>query len=124
MRIIDLKALRLMPEGTIFQKYAPCYFEDLQVFGGACGERDFIAASLTSCPIKVDSDSDMVAKLDRMEKEHASLPVDLEFFGRDGCFEDEQLFAIWESDDLSRLRDAIERAIMLPSPILEQETEG
>lgn len=102
MRIVDLTALRAMPQGTLFQKWSPCYFGDMEIFDSALGEMDFISCSFGADPIG-SSGEDFGARCDDMAEDGVSYPVSFEGYGRDGCFEPRQLFAVWEPDDVRAL---------------------
>lgn len=101
MKIINLAEFRAMPEGTVFCKYEPCNFGELQI-KGETWESDFISASLTGV-IESDGSSDMFDKLLQYEKTKESFPLDIEYYGRDGLFEENQLFAVYEKKDIAQL---------------------
>jgi len=101
MKIINLTEFRAMPEGTVFCKYEPCCFGELQI-KGETWEHDFISASLTGV-IESEGSDDMFDKLLQYEKTKESFPLDIEYYGRDGLFETNQLFAVYEKKDISQL---------------------
>ena len=101
MKIINLTEFRAMPEGTVFCKYQPCCFGELEI-KGETWEHDFICASLTGV-IESEGSDDMMNKLDQYEKSKESFKLDLEYYGRDGLYEDNQLYAIYEKSDIQQL---------------------
>lgn len=101
MRIVDLTEFRAMPEGTIFCKYSPCNFGDLEI-KGETWESDFICASLTGC-IESDGSDDMLDKLLKYEKTKESFSLNVDYYGRDGLYDKEQLYAIYENADIEQL---------------------
>lgn len=66
MKIINLQQLRQQPEGTVFCKYEPQVFGELELFGGICGE-DFVSASLIAWPLS-NSSNETYDILDNAEK--------------------------------------------------------
>lgn len=101
MKIVDLSEFREMPVGTIFCKYEPCIFGELEI-KGETWESDFISAPLTGCIESEDTD-DMVGKLDKYVETKESFRLDIECYGRDGMFESKQLFAVYEKRDIAQL---------------------
>jgi hypothetical protein len=104
MRIVNLATFLTMPEGTFYQKYQPCYFGHLAIFEGRCGEIDFISDDAIELPIPTEL-------VDAMVEMNETCEVDFENTGRDGMFEPNQLFAVWERGDIKRLMTACERAM-------------
>ncbi len=111
MKIVPLKDFRALPSGTIFCKYDPIVFGDLCI-KGETWETDFISASLTNW-IECDSSSDLTDKLEKYQETKESFKLDLECYGRDGYFDDNQLFAIYEKDDLSQLIDVLKKSLIV-----------
>lgn len=83
-------------------KYHPCIFEALSVKGDTLPPRDFTLAEL-SAPVYATDSGDHSAKLFDAEENGASLQLYFDCYWRDGCFEDNQLFAVYEKDDLAGL---------------------
>lgn len=102
MKIVNLKTFRALPPNTVFAKYQPCVFEELEI-KGETWEHDFLVTSNLSSAIKCSGSGEFRELLDRAEKEGISLAMDFDTEGRDGCFEDDQLFAVWEEADVRAL---------------------
>ena len=101
MKILNLEEFRAMPEGTVFMKYEPCVFEDLQV-KGETWETDFTAANITYWPDCTGSE-DFSDKLFLAQEEGRSVLLDFDCYGRDGCFDKNQLFAVYDKRDIETL---------------------
>lgn len=101
MKIVDLSTFRAMPAGTLFSKYEPCYFEDLSIKGETMAF-DFLVQPIADA-IECNGSDKFVAKLDGAHITGASLAMDFDCQGRDGCFDDGQLFAVWERADVEAL---------------------
>jgi len=105
MKIINLTEFRGMPQGTVFCKYDPCCFGELQI-KGETWDSDFISAPLTGV-IESEGSSDMFEKLIQYEKTKESFSLDIECYGRDGLFEPNQLFAVYEKKDIAQLANKL-----------------
>jgi hypothetical protein len=111
MKIVDRKTFLALPEGTVFSKYQPYIFGELQIKGSTLkSSGDFCAYSITSA-IDYDSSEDLFEKLDRMEKNGEAVPMDFDSGGRDGCFDLDQLFAVWDEQDVRKLIGRLEQSI-------------
>jgi hypothetical protein len=103
MKIINLDQFIALPAGTVFAKYKPCYFEDLCIKGDSILEtKDFFYQDIVGAIDAGDSGewSDLLFK---SQETGASLAMDFQCQGRDGCFEADQLFAVWERQDVQSL---------------------
>lgn len=100
------------PLNTPFQKYAPCYTENIGFFMGRCGERDFFYEDVDGLhPAESTGSNDLSKILDRCQASGESYDVDLEWSSRDGCFEDDQLFIIWEKKDIELLIERLKKCL-------------
>ena len=102
MKIVKRKEFLSLPANTLFSKYSPCYFRSLEIKGDSLCSNDFFTNELASS-IHCDGSDQMVEILSDAEKTGKSIEIDLDTEGRDGLFDDEQLFAIWETKDIEKL---------------------
>jgi hypothetical protein len=110
MRIVDRQAFLLMSEGTVFSKYAPCYFRELMV-KGETRSSDFMYQPITDA-IDANSSADYADKLDQAYSHGISIAMDLDCQSRDGLFEEDQMFAVWERSDVEQLIARLHRALV------------
>lgn len=101
MKILNLEQFRALPENILFSKYEPCVFGELEI-KGETWECDFLTQQITGA-IDCEDSGDFIDKLDAAQKSGASISIDLDCMGRDGCFDDGQLFAVWEDEDVAKL---------------------
>lgn len=101
MKIVNLQTFRTLPSGTIFMKYAPCYFEALSVKGDTL-EHDFVSGEMAA-PVDANDSGEWADKLFEAAENGTSVGLDFDCYGRDGCFEDKQLFAVYEKEDMEKL---------------------
>lgn len=107
MKILNLKEFRALPSGTVFMKYVPAAFGPLLIKGETI-ECDFFYTNVT-CEADADNSSIMMDMLDKAEADSDySVPMNFEVEGRDGLYEKEQLFAVYEQDDLYGLLNALQ----------------
>jgi hypothetical protein len=103
MKIVNLTTFLSLPAGTLFSKYTPYCFGELYIKSDSIHQsRDFLYREIVSAVDSEDSD-DYREKLDRAEHHGESISMDFDTESRDGTFEDKQLFAVWESEELQNL---------------------
>jgi hypothetical protein len=99
-----------LPENTLFSKYEPCCFEDLMIKGKTMSN-DFLVQAIADA-IEHEDSGEFCDKLEDCRKNGTSVNMDFYCESRDGFFEEDQLFAIWEEKDkldlLKRLIDGID----------------
>lgn len=114
MKIVDRVTFLAMPAGTVFQKYKPHIFKGLEVKGETWGN-DFIAAPLAAdgpWPLDCDSSEQRIERLLAMADEGVSSgPLDFDSTARDGCFDRDQLFGVWERADIEGLIARLQEAL-------------
>ena len=96
-----------LPAGTLYCKGKPWCFEELSVKGDTFGN-DW--SQLGLCGIASQNCSDADDRLTAMLEEGASYPM-ADGYGRDGCFNDEDIFLVYEVEDLRRLHEIICQAV-------------
>lgn len=102
MKIVTRKGLMELRKGTVFSLYRPCVFDCLSIKDSPPGwGDDFLVCDLVGAVEHHDSD-DLIEKLDKMERGE-SFPADFESCGRDGCFDNDQLYAVYERADVEKL---------------------
>lgn len=112
MKIVNRATFLAMPEGTVFAKYEPCVFGELMIKGESLFN-DFCYQQIVDA-IECAGSGDFADKLFDAQEQGKSLTMDFYCQGRDGCFDDDQLFAVWE---LENVRGLIHRLTeTLPSP--------
>ena len=113
MKIVDRKTFLEMPEGILFSKYEPCYFGDIAIKGGTFPEYGDFCHQLIADSIELSGTETLSDKCTMMEHGE-SVPVDLECQGRDGLYDADQLFAVWESADIEALISRLQKCVGAP----------
>lgn len=114
MRIYERQEFLKLPEGTIYAEGKPWFFYGIHVKGetiyrvGDGTPHDFCTRDL----VWVDghSSEEVEERLDEMKDYGVSYPIESSF-GRDGSYDDEALFLVYEQADLIELRGLIEAAL-------------
>jgi hypothetical protein len=112
MKIVDRKTFLAMPAGTLFAKWEPNFFRELTIKDATVGDNDFIYQDLI--PWFVDT-TDCTHHDDQLMATRigaSSPPLDLEEgTSRDGFFDADQLFAVFEQSDVEALIARLQRAL-------------
>lgn len=115
MRIVKRSEFLNLPEGTIFSKGREWFFDGLCTKGETLFDSkglpiDFLARDWIW--ISSTSEDDQFDRLYEMKESGASYPIkDSEH--RDGCFNDDDLFLIFEHADLLVMKSDIENALFI-----------
>ena len=103
MRVINRKEFLQMRKNTIFATYEPCVFGRLCIKGESF-EDDFLFTDFMETGLNFNIYSDL---LDNRK----SVLIDLSSQSRDGIFEDEQMFVIFEDKDIEHLIDRLKMCL-------------
>lgn len=113
MRVVDRKTFLSLPAGTIYCKGVQWAFE------GICIKDDSLQNDWIYLNPAWPAAHDSGAAMDYLETslaDGASFACE-DAFGRDGCFDEDAVFLVFEMDDLFALKNRIETAIdILPQP--------
>jgi hypothetical protein len=92
---------------VIFAKYESIYFGQVMMKHENCTERDFYASSLFG-DINSDTDGEFVDMFTEMENGKSHKMV-VEYASRDGLFEDDEKYLIFEKEDLKAVIGLLNR---------------
>lgn len=110
MRVYTRREFLELPAGTMFSKGRKWVFDCLSVKGDSTRHNDFFHRDLDW--IDANDSGQAFDRLEEMLKTGASYPIE-QCEGRDGTFDDGDVFLVWESEDLKYLRETVEAAIAL-----------
>lgn len=116
MRIVNRKTFLELPANTLFAKYEPYVFGPLEIKGETCfvdgaAINDFSTTGPLAEAIDCMSSHELVELLREAEMFGNSVDMDFAAEGRDGLFEDGQLFAVFDSADVSKLIERLKLCI-------------
>lgn len=103
MKIVNLPVFLAMPEGTVFWKYAPAWFNGMRIKGQSLRENDFMALILPDDCIDGQDSGEWIDILFNGAETAESIPMRWDELSRDGLYENGQLFAVLEEHDLTAL---------------------
>lgn len=109
MRIVDRNTFMALPENTLFSNWEPCVFGELSIKGESL-EQDFLAQEIASA-VKCNNSGEFVDLCDDAARTGKSIALDLDCMGRDGCFDDGQIFAVWEAEDVMALIERLKACV-------------
>jgi hypothetical protein len=121
MKIINRNEFLAMPPNTLYSNYEPCIFGPIQIKADTIGN-DFYVQQISDS-IKSDSSKEYTELLLMAENGEEQLSIDLGIEGRDGMFEDDQLFAVWGNDDINTLLNRLTECmdtVLVSKPIVMQ----
>lgn len=90
-----------LPENTIFVKGARCYFIGDMCIKGETWGNDFLYSSLYN--FDADDSGNWANKFDDALENGTSLEADFEIAQRDGLYEDDAVFLVYEKEDIKKL---------------------
>jgi hypothetical protein len=108
MEIINLEAFLKLPSNTLYQKYEPQVFSDLEIKVNDPGQWEpaWLALSLwgfTEGAICSGTNSDIIY--------NGKFRWDLESIGRDGYYDHDQLFCVYDKEDVQRLINQLSKCL-------------
>ena len=109
MRIVDRATFLRMPEDTVYANYKRCFFGELCIKGETL-DRDFLMQDLVSA-VKAHDCAEFYQSLDDSQENGTDVRFDFECQGRDGMFEEEQMFAVWDDEDVMGLIDRLTECV-------------
>lgn len=114
MKIINKKQFLDLPEGVLYSEYKPCYFtglfRKLETLNDILGKpNDFLYINLIA---EIDEGSEEYFDvLFKAQETQEHIKLDFECVSRDGMYDDEQMYAVYSSDDILNLSKAIANCI-------------
>lgn len=105
MKIFNRTEFLQLPTGVLYriQRTHESSFEEIEIKGDNCGTNDFACMQFG-----YSRDSD---ETDMWLDSNISRPIKTDYYGRDGCFDDDALFLVYETWDLEQLRVVIDHAL-------------
>lgn len=109
MRIVNRQSFLALPAGTLFSKFQPVIFGELNIKGEST-PNDFYYQDIAGA-VACDNSDEFMDILERAIRTGESFDLNLECMGRDGLYDADQLFAIWEPKDVTALIARLESAM-------------
>ena len=110
MKIYNKKDFLKLPPGTFFSKGVQWSMDGFCIKGESLGDIDFFYLSLFD--IEAYDSGELVDRQYEMLEKGSSYPIN-QYEMRDGCFDDNDIFLVFEKEDLKRIKELIEITINL-----------
>lgn len=105
MKILNKQEFYKLPEGTLYSNYQPCVFSGLKIKQSTIYDAekpiDFIFESLIG-NIDANDSGHFVDLLTESEEQKTSISLDFDCGERDGLYEEEALYAVYEKSDIEK----------------------
>lgn len=120
MKIVDRETFLKLPEGTVYSEFNPCVFGELCIKGESIGSEENGFGSWCYQPIadavETNGPGDIGGQLFDLTEDSlangTSMKMDFDCSQRDGFYDEDQLFAVWERQDvealIARLQETLE----------------
>jgi hypothetical protein len=108
MRIMNRVQFLAMPENTLFCNYEPCNLGELRIKGATWGN-DFLVQYTDT--IKCKDSNEFFEILTKAWIAGESFEMDFDCMGRDAMFDDSQLFAVFDPDDVKQLIERLQQCV-------------
>lgn len=109
MKIVNRKEFLALPENTLFAKCGDHDIGELHIKGETMGN-DFVSASFKG--YEYEEASDFCSKFDKMVEEKIQLPfAPYDDACRDGLFDEDQLFMIYDKEDIKKIIEMLQQCI-------------
>lgn len=109
MRIITRQELLGLHEGAVYSEYAPCHFGTFQIKGESL-KNDWYYQEISNA-IAADSSDEAFEKLLLAQDGKQTFSMDFDCMSRDGLFDEDQLYAVWEKEDVEALVKRLNQAL-------------
>jgi hypothetical protein len=109
MRIVDRKTFLKLHAGITYSKYEPCVLGPIEIKGDTL-RADFFSQQISDA-VACESSEDFYDILLDAEKNGTNFDMDFNCEGRDGMYDEDQLFAIWGDDDVRALINRLAETI-------------
>lgn len=108
MKIVNRETFLALPSNTLFCKYKRCFFENYAIKHDTL-ENDFLYQDLKE--LDANDSGQWVEQLNDSTENGTSINLDLDCCSRDGLFDSDQLFAIFDNKDVSSIIQELKSAL-------------
>ena len=105
MKIVNRQEFYKLPEGTLYSEFKPYYFGGLYIKGETLSYNnipsDFVTEDLIG-NIESDNSDEYHDNIVQAVENKTSLKLDFDCAGRDGMYEEDMMYAVYEKDDIAQ----------------------
>lgn len=110
MKIVDRKTFLALPSGTVYSHYKPQVSDGLMIKGETLTKFDWVYQDLLF-NVEGESSEEASDKLTDAEENGTSFNLDLNCASRDGMYDDDQLFMVYEKSDIESLIEELKSCL-------------
>ena len=110
MRIVSREEFLKLPPNTVYSKYEPCIFSEIEIKMESLDTIDFFTQRIHDA-IDAGRSYDETNILFRADETGESFRMDFDSIGRDGMFNQEERYAVWEKEDVQQLIDRLKQCL-------------
>lgn len=112
MKILDRKQFLALPSGVLYSDFRYSVMEGLYIKYDTTAGGDWVKLSFLDSPFTFTEDySDIHEIYEKSHKEGASFIMDYDCTVRDGLYEEDDLFAVYEKEDLIKLIEFLNECV-------------
>lgn len=111
MKIVNRETFLTLPPGTVFAEYTPCIVGDMRIKGETAPNKNDWLYQEINLAIHALSSVQMFDLLEEAEKTGQSVPMNFTIQSRDGAFDYDQRYAIYEKQDVEALIKRLQEAL-------------
>ncbi|UAN59011.1 hypothetical protein [Serratia sp. JSRIV004] len=109
MKIVDRKTFLSLPKNTLFSVFESYSFGPLNIKGDSLSNDYFYQEIHDSIDVK--NSDEFISTLSSAKEKGTSVRMDFNCEGRDGCYEDDAFYAVWERQDVEELITRLQKCI-------------
>lgn len=102
MRIVNREEFLKLPSDTLFSLYTPQYFGEIMIKGDTIWPNDFRYQDINEA-VDCRSSNEFTEILYSAEEKGTSFKMNFERWSRDGLYDNDQLYAVWDDEDVKAL---------------------
>lgn len=102
MKIVNREEFLKLPSDTLFSLYTPSYFGEITIKGDTILPNDFRYQDINEA-VDCRSSEEFSTILHSAQENGTSFKMDFQCWSRDGLYDNDQLYAVWDNDDVKAL---------------------
>jgi len=107
MKIINREEFLRLPENTLYSKYTPYIIEKFEIKGESTEYGDFYSQQI----VDGFDECEYSKALEYAEQNGSSVKMYFYCPGRDDCMNEDQLFAVWDNEDVLALIERLKLCV-------------
>lgn len=110
MKILNREEFFKLPQGVLYSEYEPDDLFYNMFIKGEQLKSDYVEMSIIG-NIEANSSDERYETIDSAKENKNSIKLDFEKYGRNGMYDEEQLYALYEKQDLEDLIKCLQKSL-------------